>query len=111
MNEPSEISRRHALKQLVLLCGAAGALGTAAVAQAADLPHLTPDDPTAKALGYHDDAKTVDSKQFATYQSSQTCGNCLQLQGTAGQSWRPCSIFPGKAVNASGWCQVWVKKA
>jgi High potential iron-sulfur protein len=111
MSEPSWISRRAAVKQLVLLCGAVGALGTAVAAQAADLPHLTPDEPTAKALGYRDDAKTVNSKQFATYQPGQTCSTCLQLQGTAGQSWRPCSIFPGKAVNAGGWCQVWVKKA
>jgi hypothetical protein len=111
MNVTNLISRRDALQRLVLLCVAAGALVTAADAQAADLPHLTPEDPTAKALGYHDDAKTVDAKQFGTYQAGQTCSTCLQLQGAAGQSWRPCSIFPGKAVNAGGWCQVWVKKA
>jgi hypothetical protein len=111
MSEQSFISRRKALKQFVLLCGAVGALAPSLEAQAADLPHLASDDPTAKALGYHDDAKTVDSKQFATYQPGQTCSTCLQLQGAAGQSWRPCNIFPGKAVNANGWCQVWVKKA
>jgi len=111
MSEPNSISRRDALKQFVLLCGAAGALAATLEAQAADLPHLTPDDPTAKALGYRDDAKTVDSKQFATYKPDQTCSTCQQLQGAAGQPWRPCTIFPGKAVNANGWCQVWVKKA
>jgi|SRR5579863_2587688 len=112
MSKQNLISRREALKQVVLLCGAAGVLAPILEAQAAaDLPHLTPDDPTAKALGYHDDAKTVDSKEFATYKPNQTCSTCQQLQGTAGQPWRPCSIFPGKAVNANGWCQVWVKKA
>ncbi|MGC1730187.1 MAG: high-potential iron-sulfur protein [Steroidobacteraceae bacterium] len=110
MSEQGFISRREALKQVVLLCGVAGALAATPEVQAADLPHLTPDDPTAKALGYHDDAKTVDSKQFATYKPDQTCSTCQQLQGTTGQSWRPCNIFPGKAVNANGWCQVWVKK-
>jgi len=110
MREPNSISRRDAVKQLVVLCGVAGALGTAVDARAADLPHLTPDDPAAKALGYYDDAKTVDPKRFATYQAGQTCNTCLQLQGTAGESWRPCSIFPGKAVNAGGWCQVWAKR-
>jgi hypothetical protein len=111
MNATNPISRRDVLKRLVLLCGAAGALVTAADARAAELPHLTPDDPTAKALGYHDDAKAVDAKQFATYQAGQACNTCLQLQGAADQPWRPCSIFPGKAVNAGGWCRSWAKRA
>jgi hypothetical protein len=111
MGEPNPVSRRDALKHFVLLCGAAAVVTRAPETQAADLPHLTPDDPTAKALGYHDDAKTVDAKQFATFHPDQTCTTCLQLQGTAGEPWRPCTVFPGKAVNANGWCQVWVKKA
>ena len=111
MGEPNPVSRRDALKRFVLLCGAAAVLAPIPETQAADLPHLTADDPAAKALGYHDDAKTVDSKQFATFHPDQTCNTCLQVQGTAGEPWRPCTIFPGKAVNANGWCQVWVKKA
>jgi hypothetical protein len=110
MSEPDSISRRDALKRLALMCGAASAL-TAITAQAAELPHLSPDEPTAKALGYHEDAKTVDPKKFATYAAGQMCGNCMQLQGTAGAPYRPCNIFAGRAVNANGWCQVWVKKA
>ena len=113
MSEPISHSRRDALKQFVLLCGAAGALQVSrptAAAAAADLPHLAPNDPTAKALSYHEDAKTVDAKQFSTYQPGQTCSNCLQLQGNAGDQWRPCNIFAGKLVNADGWCKVWVKK-
>jgi hypothetical protein len=39
------------------------------------------------------------------------CNTCLQLQGNAGDAYRPCNIFPGKLVNANGWCKVWVKKA
>lgn len=104
------ISRRDALKQFALLCGAAGALQAARPAQAADLPHLSPDDPTASALRYHADATTVDVKQSPSYQPGQACNNCLQLQGSAGQPWRPCNLFPGKLVNANGWCSVWVKK-
>jgi hypothetical protein len=84
MNEPNSISRRDALKRFALMCGAASAL-PAIAAQAADLPHLSPDDPTAKALGYHEDAKTVDAKKFATYAAGQMCSTCQQLQGTAGQ--------------------------
>jgi hypothetical protein len=25
--------------------------------------------------------------------------------------WRPCQIFPGKAVNANGWCSSWMHRA
>ena len=27
-----------------------------------------------------------------------------------GDAWRPCQIFPGKLVNAKGWCSVWAPK-
>jgi heat shock protein HslJ len=112
MSEPISRSRRDALKQFVLLCGAAGALQvTRAAPAAADAPHLSPSDPTAQALNYHEDAKTVDAKQFPTYQSGQMCSTCLQFQGTAGAAYGPCNIFAGKQVNANGWCKVWVKKA
>lgn len=111
MSEPISRSRRDALKQFVLLCGAAGALqATQSAHAAADAPHLSASDPTAQALGYHDDAKTVDVKVFTTYAPGQLCSTCLQLQGTAGDAYRPCNIFAGKLVNANGWCKVWVKK-
>jgi hypothetical protein len=108
MSEP--LSRRHALKKLLLVFGAAEALHRPGQAAAAELPHLTPDDPTAAALGYVNDATKVDPKQNPTYQAGQVCHTCLQLQGTDGQPWRPCTIFPGKLVNANGWCRTWIKK-
>jgi High potential iron-sulfur protein len=111
MSEPISHSRRDALKQFVMLCGAAGVMQASRSAQAADATHLTPTDPAAQALAYHEDAKTVDAKQFPTYQPGQMCSTCLQLQGNAGDAYRPCNIFPGKLVNANGWCKVWVKKA
>ena len=111
MSEPISRSRRDALKQFVVLCGAAGALQVTRSVQADEAPHLSATDPTAQALGYHEDAKTVDVKQFSTYQPGQMCSTCLQLQGNAGDAWRPCNIFAGKLVNANGWCKVWVKKA
>jgi len=105
------ISRRDALKGLALAAGALGTLSEAGTAGAAALPHLTSSDPTAMALGYVDDAKLVDAKKNPSYQPGQLCSNCLQLQGVAGQAWRPCNIFPGKVVNANGWCRTWIKKA
>jgi len=108
------LSRRAALKRLGLLFGAVGVAGTmearSAPAAAAELPHLAQQDPTAQALGYHDDASTVDAKQFPTYKAGEKCATCLQLQGQTGQPWRPCNLFPGELVNANGWCRVWVPK-
>ncbi|HTT41682.1 MAG TPA: high-potential iron-sulfur protein [Steroidobacteraceae bacterium] len=104
-------SRRDALKGIALVVGAAGAVRSIPQAAAADAPHLSPTDPTAQALHYTDNAKSVDAKAFPTFTPDQRCANCLQFQGKAGDAWGPCNIFAGKAVNANGWCQVWVKKA
>ena len=105
------LSRRDALKQVVLLLGAAAAVRPGQDAQAAALPHLDPADPTAKALGYHDSATTVDAKAFPAYKAGSACHGCLQFHGTAGQAYGPCGIFAGKAVNANGWCSAFVAKA
>jgi hypothetical protein len=105
------VSRRDALKTLALCFGAAAAMRPGTPAQAEELPHLTETDPSAAALGYHENAKTVDVKSFPSYQSGQLCSNCLQLQGSDGQAWRPCNLFAGKLVNADGWCRVYTKKA
>jgi high potential iron-sulfur protein len=103
-------SRRDALKQAVLLLGAAAAVRPGD-AHAADLPHLDPSDPTAKALNYTEDAKKVAPAAAAMYKAGSLCSNCMQYQGKAGEPYGPCSIFAGKQVNANGWCQVYVKKA
>jgi hypothetical protein len=93
--------------------GAGGALGAAVIANmlprialADDLPHLTADDPTAKALNYGEDA----TKAGPPHQAGQACGNCNFFQGAAAP-YGPCQLFPGKAVNAKGWCAGYAKKA
>jgi hypothetical protein len=105
-------SRREAFKGFALLVGAAGALRGAGVGAAEPVVpvHLSPTDPAAAALGYHESVKQVDPKSFPTYQSGQSCLTCLQLQGAAGDAWRPCNLFPGKLVAVDGWCKVWAKK-
>ncbi len=74
------------------------------------LPYLEESDPAAKSLGYVQDAAHVDPKANPTYKPGAHCANCAQLQGNEGDAWRPCTIFPGKLVNANGWCRVWVQK-
>lgn len=74
------------------------------------LPHLDEKDKMAVSFGYVADATKVDKAKNPRYKPDQTCANCAQLQGKAGDTWRPCKIFPGKAVNVAGWCKVWLKK-
>jgi hypothetical protein len=111
MSDESRYDRRTVLK--TALCGlaalpAAGLLREAG-AQTAP-PHLDEKDPLAVAMGYVHDAKKVDASKNPQYKPGSLCSNCLQIQGKEGDQWRPCNIFPGKAVNANGWCKVWVKK-
>jgi High potential iron-sulfur protein len=105
------ITRRDALKGLTVAAGALLAANAAhrAVADAGP-PHLLPTDANALALAYHEDSSKVDVKAFPNYKPDQKCSTCLQLQGKVGDPWRPCNIFPGKLVNANGWCRVYVKK-
>jgi len=92
---------------------AGGALGAVAIAgtlsrfaNAADLPHLTLDDPAAKALNYTEDA----TKAPAPHQAGQACSNCNFYSGGA-TGYGPCQLFVGKAVAAAGWCAGYAKKA
>lgn len=71
---------------------------------------LDPASQQAKALGYVHDAKTVDAKANPMYKPGQYCHNCIQYTGKAGEKQGPCNLFPGKVVNADGWCKVWVLK-
>ena len=106
----SKIARREFLKLSAV--AAAGALvvpGREAIA--GDLPQLSVDDPMAKGLKYTHDASTVDPATRTQKAADQNCANCQLVQGADGDAWRPCQIFPGKAVNAKGWCSAWVPKA
>jgi len=106
----SKIARRRFI-QLSAAAAAGCLVQPGREAQAGDLPHLTTDDPMAGAMKYTDDASTVDPKTRNNPAAEQTCANCALVQGNDGDEWRPCQIFPGKAVAANGWCSVWAPKA
>jgi hypothetical protein len=79
-----------------------------AFAQGESLPHLDEADPVAASLGYkHDATQVTDPKR----QDQQHCSNCQFYTGKPEEAWGPCSIFPGKAVNAKGWCATWTPRA
>jgi hypothetical protein len=93
--------RRRFLKAAAGGVAAATILGTLpGLAQAQDLPHLSPSDPTASALKYTEDASKAGGKK----DPKDACFNCNFYQGKAGAAWGPCQLFPGKAVAAKGWC-------
>ena len=100
------ITRRHFFRTAGATAAVAGT-GLAQFDSADDLVRLDVNDPTAKALNYVHDAKTVDAAKRA---SNQFCSNCALFAGDADDEWAGCSIFPGKAVAGQGWCNVWASK-
>ena len=106
----SKIARRRFI-QLSAAAAAGVLVQPARKARAEDLPHLAVDDPMATAMKYTHDASTVDPASRTNPAEVQNCANCALVQGNDGDEWRPCQIFPGKAVNANGWCSVWAPKA
>jgi len=85
------------------------ALITSRVTIASELPHVAEDDPIAVSLKYkHDATQAPRANKAGTPAADQKCGNCQLAQGDG--DWLGCSIFPGKAVNANGWCSAWVPR-
>ena len=106
--------RKIARRQFIQLSAVAAAgliVRPATEARAEDMPQLTEDDAMAKNMKYVHDASSVDPAARANPAADQTCANCALVQGADGDAWRPCQIFPGKLVNADGWCSVWAPKS
>lgn len=103
------LTRRSLLEHVGLV---AGVLATTSVRKlaAADLPHLSPNDPVASALGYTEDATKVDQNKSPSYRPGEQCANCLQNSGATGQTWGACKLFAGRLVNENGWCRAYVRK-
>jgi hypothetical protein len=111
---PTNESRRGAVK--TILAGLAAVplvnLVGMAAAQASDLPHVDEaTDPTAIALKYKHDATQADraaANRPGLPPEEQICANCQFVQGEG--DWVGCTLFPGKAVAAQGWCMSWAPK-
>lgn len=110
MSHPVSAGRRRFLSRIALGAAALPLLRLAP-AQAADLPHLSPDDPTAKALSYTPDASKIDPTKVTTFKAGSHCGGCALFTAPASGDWGACGAFSGKAVNKNGWCQAYAAKA
>lgn len=106
MKSSPELTRRGVLK------AGSAALATLVIARSAQAEELvTSSDPTAIALGYVEDASTVDAAKWPkiTTSPNQHCANC-SLYSDKGDGVGGCAIFPGKLVKGTGWCSGWVAK-
>lgn len=109
-------SRRRALK---LIGGGVALIPLASLTRTAagqgEMVKVAEDDPAAVALGYKHDATAVDVEKYPRKAgddgAKQKCSTCVLFQGTGESGWGGCSIFPGKQVNAGGWCSAWAPKA
>lgn len=80
--------------------------GALAAVPAAPRTPLNEQDAAAKTFAYRQDARSVDPRLFPTYHRGQSCATCSLIDfGTA--RLRGCSLFPGKLVDAAGWCRSW----
>ncbi len=110
MSDPVDTqSRRHFLKVAAGATAAAVVLGGLPrfARGAAPLPPVKETDAMAKALDYVEDAsKSTNAK----HKAGDVCANCQFYSG--GPTGRGgCQLFPGKSVNAKGWCVSHAKKA
>ena len=110
MSSSKNDRRDHSRRTFIALAGLTGAAavlaraGSAFAQGGAAQPHLSESDPTAKALGYTEDAGKVDKTKFPAYKPGAHCATCNFFQGKASDAYAPCQIFPGKAVAGKGWC-------
>jgi hypothetical protein len=100
------MTRRELVRSLGLAAGVSAVLPCRRTS-GAEAQRLDVKDPAAIALGYVENAAQVDVKKYPQYAPGTNCENCLQLQGSAGNNYRPCGLFPGKLVSVSGWCTGW----
>jgi High potential iron-sulfur protein len=107
MTVPTGITRRNVLQAAALLAPLA-VVGCSSTAQVAT-PELRATDPVARSLLYYPNTLDVPaaSPLAARHQPDQKCAGCINVRGVAGDPLRPCPIFPGKLVNANGWCSLW----
>lgn len=81
-------------------------------AQAGTPPPLEESDAMAQALGYRHVAADVDTIRFPRFQPGHVCANCSLYQTAATrEGWGGCAIFPGRLVDARGWCNAYVPVA
>lgn len=107
----TKLTRRTVLKAATLLTPTAFAISGCATMQREPKLTVHSDDPVARAVLYYPNSNNVPTNHplAATHQPSQTCATCVHVRGKAGDNPRKCPTFPGRLINAEGWCSLWAK--
>jgi hypothetical protein len=103
-----KLPRRSLLKGA--LAGLAAIPVVAAVTRASAAPAGAPIDPNNAADPLHGQVTAL-GYVTASKTAGQSCANCAQYQGKAGDATGACNIFGGRPVASGGWCKVWAKKS
>lgn len=108
MTAKSRITRRTVLQAAAALTPVL-LTGCTRATRSGGEPELRATDPVARSLLYYPDTRQVpaDHPLAATHNPEQKCANCVHVRGTPGSNIRPCPIFPGRQINAEGWCSIW----
>ena len=106
-NQTPPVETRRQFLKTAIVAGASVMAGSMLRPLLADEPHLTIADPTAQAMDYVEDATT---SKNALYKPNSVCANCQLYTGGA-TGYGNCQLFPGKLVNARGWCTSYTRKA
>jgi High potential iron-sulfur protein len=105
-----KLGRRGFLARLAAASLALPFLGLPS-ARAEDPPPLDPNDPTAKTIGYTEDASKVDPKTEPLFKPNSRCTNCTFFQTAQAKGENaPCTIFANRIVVGKGWCRAWSAK-
>ena len=109
-NIATPISRRRFVTYSTAVTFIAPAFATlgARPAAAEALPRLDEKDASASALQYVHDASKADPGTRGA--GDRFCRNCRFYTDAAAAEWGPCTLFPGKAVSAEGWCTAWAAR-
>ena len=115
MSNKKGISRRRLLQTVVVapvvMTGCATTVTEEATVTEEEVPLLRATDPVARSLAYFPNTRDVpaDNPLAATHDVNQKCANCVHGRGSAGPGRIQCPTFPGRTVNADGWCSLWAQ--
>jgi hypothetical protein len=103
----SKLTRRALLKAGLIVPPVAMA-GCASL-PGSQSPAVKADDPVARAVAYYPNSADVpaDNPLATNHDPAQTCSNCLHRRESVGNDKLLCPTFPGRVVDATGWCMLW----
>ena len=102
------MNHRSTRREVLGLFGAAALAALPVRVIAADAAKLDAGDPTAKSLGFVENAAKLDAKSEPTFKAGSHCGSCaLYAKATEKAGYAACGAFGGKLVPATGWCRAY----